>query len=60
MPGSRRAPAGAPPPGFPRKVDELLRHIQTTLDIYTQGDGDETRTAQGAFLTAVGMNATVQ
>jgi hypothetical protein len=28
---------------------DTLRHsrIQTTLDIYTQGDGDETRAAQG-------------
>ena len=29
--------------------------IQTTLDIYTQGDGDETRAAQGAFLKELGM-----
>jgi hypothetical protein len=30
-----------------------LRHakIQTTLDPYTQGDGDETRAAQGEYLT---------
>jgi hypothetical protein len=34
--------------------------IQTTLDLYTQEDSDETRAAQGQFLTAVGMNATVQ
>jgi hypothetical protein len=27
----------------------------TTLDIYTQGDGDETRAAQGAFLKELGM-----
>ncbi len=26
-----------------------------TADLYTQGDGDETRTAQGAFLNAVGL-----
>jgi len=40
----------------------LLRHskIQTTLDLYTQEDRDETRAAQGEFLTAVGMNTTVQ
>ncbi|MGE5818420.1 MAG: hypothetical protein ACM37Z_10380, partial [Deltaproteobacteria bacterium] len=34
--------------------------IQTKLDLYTQEDSDETRAAQGEFLTAVGMNATVQ
>jgi hypothetical protein len=36
----------------------ILRHsrIQTTLDIYTQGDGDETqRAAQGTFLKEMGM-----
>jgi hypothetical protein len=33
--------------------------IQTTLDLYTQEDSDETRPALGEFLTAVGMNATV-
>ncbi len=29
----------------PKTVEIILRHsrIQTTLDIYTQGDGDETR-----------------
>jgi len=31
--------------------------IQTTLDIYTQGDGDETRAAQGAFLKELGMTS---
>jgi hypothetical protein len=34
--------------------------IQTTLDLYTQEDSDETRAAQGGFLGAVGMNATIQ
>ena len=36
----------------PKTVQSMLRHsrIQTTLDLYTQGDGDETRAAQGAFL----------
>jgi hypothetical protein len=29
--------------------------IQTTLDLYTQGDSDETRAAQGEFLQALGM-----
>lgn len=46
----------------PKTVQGLLRHskIQTTLDLYTQEDGDETRAAQAEFLTAVGMNVTVQ
>ena len=41
----------------PKTVQTILRHsrIQTTLDIYTQGDGDETRAAQGAFLKELGM-----
>jgi hypothetical protein len=36
----------------PKTVQTILRHsrIQTTLDLYTQGDSDETRAAQGAFL----------
>jgi integrase len=42
----------------PKTVQGILRHskIQTTLDLYTQEDSDETRAAQGAFLTAMGMN----
>ena len=41
----------------PKTVQGILRHskIQTTLDLYTQEDGDETRAAQGAFLAAMGM-----
>ena len=41
----------------PKTVQGLLRHskIQTTLDLYTQEDGDETRAAQGQFLKAIGM-----
>jgi integrase len=41
----------------PKTVQSILRHsrIQTTLDLYTQGDGDETRAAQGAFLKEMGM-----
>ena len=41
----------------PKTVQSLLRHsrIQTTLDLYTQGDGDETRAAQGAFLREMGL-----
>lgn len=43
----------------PKTVQGILRHskIQTTLDLYTQEDSDETRTAQGAFLKAVGIVA---
>jgi integrase len=45
----------------PKTVQGLLRHskIQTTLDLYTQEDSDETRAAQGEFLTAVGMSSAV-
>jgi integrase len=41
----------------PKTVQGILRHskIQTTLDLYTQEDSDETRAAQGAFLKAVGI-----
>ena len=41
----------------PKTVQSILRHsrIQTTLDLYTQGDGDETRRAQGAFMRELGM-----
>jgi integrase len=46
----------------PKTVQGILRHskIQTTLDLYTQDDSDETRAAQGEFLSAVGMTKTVQ
>jgi integrase len=39
----------------PKTVQGILRHsrIQTTLDLYTQNDGDETRAAQGAYLKAL-------
>jgi integrase len=42
----------------PKTVQSILRHsrIQTTLDLYTQEDSDETRAAQGEFLSAVGMS----
>lgn len=41
----------------PKTVQGILRHsrIQTTLDLYTQEDSDETRAAQGEFLKAVGL-----
>jgi integrase len=41
----------------PKTVQTILRHsrIQTTLDIYTQGDGDETQAAQGEFLRELGL-----
>ena len=39
----------------PKTVQGILRHskIQTTLDLYTQEDDDETRAAQGKYLTAL-------
>jgi len=42
----------------PKTVQSILRHsrIQTTLDLYTQEDSDETRAAQGEFLSAVGIS----
>ena len=45
----------------PKTVQGILRHskIQTTLDLYTQEDSDETRAAQGEFLSAVGMSTMV-
>jgi len=41
----------------PKTVQGILRHakIQTTLDLYTQEDGDETLAAQGEYLTALGV-----
>ena len=41
----------------PKTVQSILRHsrIQTTLDLYTQGDGDETKIAQGRYLEALGL-----
>jgi integrase len=46
----------------PKTVQSILRHsrIQTTLDLYTQEDGDETRAAQGQFLQALGMQAALE
>jgi len=43
----------------PKTVQGILRHsrIQTTLDLYTQEDGDEARGAQSEFLKAVGMHS---
>jgi len=45
----------------PKTVQGILRHskIQTTLDLYTQEDSDETRAAQGKFLNAVGMSTAI-
>ena len=42
-----------------KTVQSLLRHaqIRTTLDLYTQEDGDETQAAQGEFLAALGMKS---
>ena len=41
----------------PKTVQSMLRHsrIQTTLDLYTQADGDETKSAQGRYLEALGL-----
>jgi len=47
----------------PKMVQGILRHtkIQTTLDLYTQEDSDETRAAQGEYLMALGVSTnTVQ
>ena len=43
----------------PKTVQGILRHsrIQTTLDLYTQNDGDEARGAQGKYLKAMGVTA---
>jgi integrase len=45
----------------PKTVQGILRHakIQTTLDLYTQEDSDETRAAQGEFLNAMGISTAV-
>jgi integrase len=45
----------------PKTVQGLLRHakIQTTLDLYTQEDSDETRAAQGSFLSAMGIRSSM-
>jgi hypothetical protein len=39
----------------------ILRHakIQTTLDLYAQDDGDETRAALGKYLTALGVGSQI-
>jgi integrase len=41
----------------PKTVQTILGHsrIQTTLDLYTQGAGDETQAAQGAILRELGI-----
>ena len=47
----------------PKTVQGILRHakIQTTLDLYTQQESDETRAAQGEYLMALGVSTnTVQ
>ena len=42
-----------------KTVQTLLRHanVKTTLNLYTHEDSEETRTAQGAFLHAVGVGS---
>jgi hypothetical protein len=44
-----------------KTVQCILRHakIQKPLDLYTQAGSDEARAAQGEFLSAAGMKATV-
>jgi integrase len=43
----------------PKTVQGMLRHanVRTTLGIYTQDDQDEKQTAQGVFLSAVGLGS---
>ena len=45
----------------PKTVQGILRHskIQTTLDLYTQEDRDETLAAQGEYLTALGVSSSM-
>jgi hypothetical protein len=33
----------------------MLGFLKTTLDLYTQEDGDKTRAAQGEYLMALGV-----
>ena len=42
----------------PKTVQGILLQakIQTTLDLYTQEDGDETLAAQGEYLAALGVD----
>lgn len=47
----------------PKTVQGILRHsrIQTTLDLHTQEDSDETLAAQGEYLMVLGVSTnTVQ
>ena len=41
----------------PKAVQGILRHakIHTTFDLHAQDDGNETRAAQGEYLTALGV-----
>jgi integrase len=45
----------------PKTVQGILRHarIQTTLDLYTQEDRDETLAAQGEYLVALGVGSSM-
>jgi len=45
----------------PKTVQGILRHskIQTTLDLCTQEDSDETLAAQGEYLTALGVSSSM-
>ena len=46
----------------PKTVQGILRHskIQTTLDLYTQEDGDKARAAQGQFLEALMASGAIE
>jgi hypothetical protein len=41
----------------PKTVQGILPYakVQTTLDLYAREDGEETRAAQGEYLTALGV-----
>jgi len=45
----------------PKTVQDILRHskFRRPIDLHTQEDSDETRAAQGEFLSAVEMNARI-
>jgi hypothetical protein len=45
----------------PKTVQGILRQakVQTTLDLYTQEDSDETLAAQGEYLTALGVGTSM-
>ena len=42
-------------PSLRQSRARFVTAVPTTLDLYTQGDGDEARAAQGAFLREMGL-----